>query len=170
MYSSSALSTANLGKYLPAKLTPKRILPFGIERERLEKVARRLGLPVELASDVQEADLLLITKNHYRRTPQVIRAAEALGLPIYVLRSNTLTQIEQGLTEIYELPKHEDSISQALQEVEEAIQRIRAGQSSLELRPQNSFIRRLQHQLAEKYDLKSRSVGREPERRLRIFR
>ncbi len=170
MYSSSALSTASLGRHLPAKLTSKRIFPFGIERERLEKVARRLGLPIELVSDVQEADLLLITKNHYRRTPQVIRAAETLGLPIYVLRSNTLIQIEQGLADIYELPKHEDSISQALEEVEEAIQRIRAGQDSLELSPQNSFIRRLQHQLAGKYDLRSRSVGREPERRLRIFR
>jgi predicted RNA-binding protein Jag len=38
----------------------------------------------------------------------------------------------------------------------------------MELSPQNAFIRRLQHQLAEKYDLITRSTGKAPRRRVRI--
>jgi hypothetical protein len=37
-----------------------------------------------------------------------------------------------------------------------------------ELSPQNAYIRRLQHQLAERANLVSRSGGREPDRRVRI--
>ncbi len=170
MYSSSSLLTANLGRHPPSQLAQRRIFPFGIERGRLEKVAHRLSLSFDLTDDINKADLLLITKNHYRRTPQVVRAAEALSLPIYVLRSNTFAQIEQALADIYDLPKHEGSIALALEEVEKAIQGIRAGRGSLELSPQNSFIRRLQHQLAAQHDLRSRSIGREPQRRVRIFK
>lgn len=168
MYSSSSLPTANLREYSPAKLPQKRIFPFGIERSRLEKVAHRLNLPFDLTEDLNEADLLLITKNHFRRTPQLVREAEAIGLPMYVLRSNTFTQIERALTDVYELPHPSNSV--ALKEVEKAIQKIKKGRDSLELNPQNSFIRRLQHKLAEKQGLRSQSIGEEPERRVRIFK
>ena len=40
----------------------------------------------------------------------------------------------------------------------------------MELTPQNAYIRRLQHQLAQRYNVSSRSMGREPHRRVRIFR
>jgi predicted RNA-binding protein Jag len=44
------------------------------------------------------------------------------------------------------------------------------GDPSIELTAQNAYIRRLQHQLAQRYNLASRSTGREPYRRVRIFR
>jgi len=40
----------------------------------------------------------------------------------------------------------------------------------IELSPQRAYIRRLQHKLAEQYNLTSQSTGREPERRVRIFK
>ena len=39
----------------------------------------------------------------------------------------------------------------------------------VELAPQNSYIRMLQHQLAERFSLKSQSTGKEPNRRVKIF-
>src|SRR4029077_18463998 len=39
----------------------------------------------------------------------------------------------------------------------------------IELAPRRSYIRRLQHQLVERFNLSSRSVGDEPMRRLRIL-
>jgi predicted RNA-binding protein Jag len=43
------------------------------------------------------------------------------------------------------------------------------GTGQVELAPQGAQVRRLQHQLAERYNLISRSRGKEPNRRVRIF-
>ena len=40
---------------------------------------------------------------------------------------------------------------------------------AVELSPQNAYIRRLQHQMAERANLVSRSRGREPFRRVRLY-
>ena len=42
-------------------------------------------------------------------------------------------------------------------------------QEPVELSPQNAYIRRLQHQMAERANLVSRSRGREPYRRVRLY-
>jgi len=39
----------------------------------------------------------------------------------------------------------------------------------IELTPQNAYIRRLQHELAQRYNVPSRSYGREPRRRVRLL-
>jgi predicted RNA-binding protein Jag len=39
----------------------------------------------------------------------------------------------------------------------------------VELSPQNAYIRRLQHQMAERANIVSRSRGREPYRRVRLY-
>jgi predicted RNA-binding protein Jag len=39
----------------------------------------------------------------------------------------------------------------------------------VELLPRLAFIRKLQHELVEHYQLKARSFGEEPKRRLRIY-
>ncbi|HEY3229702.1 MAG TPA: R3H domain-containing nucleic acid-binding protein, partial [Roseiflexaceae bacterium] len=41
---------------------------------------------------------------------------------------------------------------------------------TVELSPRSNFIRRLQHQIAEHYNVRSESQGREPHRRVKIFR
>jgi predicted RNA-binding protein Jag len=40
---------------------------------------------------------------------------------------------------------------------------------AIELAPQTSYIRRLQHQVAERYNLLSRSRGKEPHRHVEIL-
>jgi hypothetical protein len=62
-----------------------------------------------------------------------------------------------------------DPITSALREAEEAIGQVMAGDGPVELSPQNAYIRRLQHQMAQRYNLTSRSRGREPLRRVRIL-
>ena len=42
-------------------------------------------------------------------------------------------------------------------------------QEPVELSPQNAYIRRLQHQMAERANIVSRSRGREPYRRVRLY-
>ena len=62
-------------------------------------------------------------------------------------------------------------VQYAIQEAEDAVTNVlNHGDPSIELNPQNAYIRRLQHQLVQRYNLVSRSAGREPYRRVRIFK
>jgi len=154
---------------IPKKGEPKGILPFGINRLRLEESIKRLKLPVEVVSDIKEADLLMTSKSHYRRKPQLMKDAELKGIPIYVIRSDKVAQMEQGLANIYRGGEQVDSVTQALKEAEEAVEEIQRTGQMVALSPQNAFIRRLQHQLAEKYHLATKSTGKAPRRRVQIF-
>jgi hypothetical protein len=128
--------------------------------------------PANIVDKLDEAALLLTSKNYYRRKPQKVRDAEAAGLAIYVLKSNTIPQMRQCLAALAapQGPKPRASGNAALTEASEAIAQVRDGEEAVELSPQSAYIRRLQHQMAERYSLASRSRGREPQRRVRIFR
>ena len=97
--------------------------------------------------------------------------AERRNIPVYVLRSNTVTQMEQCLVDIFQISNSpEDGYSKAIRETQEAIQRVVNGSESVELSPQSAPVRSQQHQLARSANLISHSYGREPQRRVRIFR
>ncbi|MFO7774103.1 MAG: AAA family ATPase [Dehalococcoidia bacterium] len=80
---------------------PLRFYLFGANRSRLEQVAKEEGKEVKIATDLRQTDLLLTTRSYYRRKPQKIRDAEALGIPIYVLKSNNAAQMKQCLDALY---------------------------------------------------------------------
>jgi hypothetical protein len=144
-----------------------RVLPHGISRKRLELAIRELQLPVIIARDPDEADVVMTLKSEYRQKTSGLRDAEDRGLPIYVLKSNTIVQMEASLTSIFSLEV--DPREAALRETEEAIGMVIRGAEPVELSPQNAYIRRLQHQMAERANLVSRSRGREPYRRVRLY-
>ena len=65
----------------------------------------------------------------------------------------------------------DDPTKQAMLETEDAIHQVlNKGLTTAELAPANAYIRRLQHQMATRYNLISRSRGKEPHRRVKIFR
>ena len=144
-----------------------RVLPHGISRKRLEQAIRELQLPVIIARDPDEADVVMTLKSEYRQKTSGLREAEERGLPIYVLKSNTIVQMEASLTSIFSLEV--DPREAALREAEEAIGLVIRSSDPVELSPQNAYIRRLQHQMAERANLISRSRGREPYRRVRLY-
>jgi stage III sporulation protein SpoIIIAA len=144
-----------------------RVLPQGISRKRLEQAVRELQLPVIVARDVDEADVVMTLRNEYRQKTPMIREAEERALPIYVLKTNTIAQMEASLTSIFALEV--DPREAALRETEEAIGVVIERSEAVELSPQNAYIRRLQHQMAERANLVSRSRGREPYRRVRLY-
>jgi stage III sporulation protein SpoIIIAA len=144
-----------------------RVLPQGISRKRLEQAVRELQLPVIVARDVDEADVVMTLRNEYRQKTPMIREAEERALPIYVLKTNTIGQMEASLTSIFALEV--DPREAALRETEEAIGVVIERSEAVELSPQNAYIRRLQHQMAERANLVSRSRGREPYRRVRLY-
>jgi len=154
------------GKRLAGKIAS--IYPFGINRSRLEQAVKSTGLPAKVVDDLGEANLLMTLKSYYRRKPQPIRDAEAAGIPIYVLKNNKVSQMERSLANIFDV-ETTDPLGLAIKEAEEAIAQVIGGKKVVELSPQNSYLRMLQHQLAERYSLQSQSTGREPRRRVRIF-
>ena len=150
---------------------PVRIFPYGIARNRLERAVRRMRVPVHLAKDLAQAEVLVTTKGFYRKRPRLVVDAERRGLPIYVLRANTVAQMEACLSDIFDVESGSpDPLRQTLQEAEEAIQQVLGGVPEVKLSPQNAYVRRRQHELARAANLASESRGKEPHRQVRIYR
>ena len=153
-----------------AKITS--VLPYGVNRGRIDQIIKSLNAPLALVGDMKVADLVVTTKNYHRRGTQALKTAEKMGKPVFVLRRNTVNQIEQFVRAIVRESEgrsvSDADRSLAVLEAEKAALRAGKGESNIELRPQNSHIRRLQHQVATEYGLGSSSVGREPKRRVVI--
>ena len=155
----------------PKRGVPVKIFPFGVSRNRLEKAIDHLNVPATLVREMDQATMVVTLKNYYRQNPTRLRDAEERGIPVYVLRSNTQSQMEECLASTFDVGNGGDPVAAAMEEVEQAIgQMIDGEHESVELSPQNSHIRRLQHQMVERYNLHSESTGKEPRRRLRIYR
>ncbi|MFN8512421.1 MAG: R3H domain-containing nucleic acid-binding protein [Chloroflexia bacterium] len=181
---------------------PVRLYPFGISRNRLEQAISALNVPATITRDLREADIVLTLKNYYRRRPQQLQEAESIGKPVFVMRSNTGTQMESVLVGVFGKPGDggtrqptvalpgitqteaaeddedfddemegvtEDGVTNALEEAEVAAGVVMESARTVELTPQVSYIRRLQHKVAERYNLLSRSRGKEPHRRVEIM-
>jgi len=147
-----------------------RVYAYGVGKNRLRQAAQNLHLPVELTEDLRRADVVMTLKNYYRRRPQPIADAERRGVPIHVLRSNTVSQVESCLADLYGLDMADmEPLAIALRETETAIGRVLSGQKSVDLSPRNSYIRHMQHELARQANLVSHSYGKDPRRHVRIF-
>jgi stage III sporulation protein AA len=146
-----------------------KVYPFGISWSRVEEAARGLGLPVAIVREPDEADVVITLKNYYRRKTPRLRDAESSGIPIFIARSNSASQIASALSSVFEMRRGPEE--SALEEAREAIEAIQNGQAEeMELSPQPALVRRLQHELAERASLSSTSSGHEPYRRVQIYR
>ena len=160
-----------------AQIGGKRSLPtlhvfiYGVARNRLTHAAKRLNLPLEIVDEVDQAQALVTLKNYYRRRPKLIVDSERRGLPIYVLRANTVTQMENFLIDVFQLERHDsDPLSEGLRDAEEGIRQVLSGSRQVSLDPQPPYIRRKQHEMARQANVVSHSYGKEPQRHVRIFR
>ena len=149
-----------------------RLFLFGVNRGRMEQVADDMQVSLELVNSLENATLLVTSKKYYRQKPKKVKEAEAFNVPIFVLRGNTPPQIRQLLNTIYptKVPRQSSSFEQALTEAEQAVEQVKGGEETVELSPQSAYIRRLQHLIAERNALASQSTGKDPNRRVRIFR
>jgi len=150
---------------------PLKVHAYGVARNRLIQAAKRLHVPLDVVEDAGHADAVMTLKNLYRRRPKLIVDAERRGMPIYVLRANTVSQMEDFLIDLFHLEvTASDPFGEALQEVEEAIVKVRAGTPFVDLLPQSATLRRRQHQVARQSEIASRSYGEEPARFVRLSR
>ena len=168
-----------------------RVFLFGVGKDKLAAAAQGTGVSVQVANELRRADVVLTTKTHYRRGSQLVRLAESTGKPVYVLRKNTMPQVEDFLRALAKemgngggrldqrfLDRHSDEDEGATQEVmekamgeaEDAANRVLSGEAKVQLAPQRSYVRRLQHLLGQRYNVHSTSRGRDPSRAVMFYR
>lgn len=147
-----------------------RIYSYGVARNRLELASTRLGLAVDAVSSLEEADMMVTLKSYYRKHRRLMMEAESQRKPVYVLRANSIGQIEQFLAELMgvELPPS-DPFEAAIAEAQTAIDEIKGGMVQVDLAPAGTALRRYQHQLARQANLVSHSYGNGANRHVRIF-
>ena len=161
------------GKQALSTLQPVRIYPYGVARNRLVQAAKWLGVPAIVVNELEEAEVLVTLRSYYRNRQRPVIDAENRGMPIYVLRANTVNQMQHLLSDLYNLStsvSEDRSSDPAMQSTQAAIDAVLNGEHSVELPPATAYVRRLQHQMARQANLTSHSYGKEPYRRVRIFR
>ncbi|HET9228533.1 MAG TPA: R3H domain-containing nucleic acid-binding protein, partial [Thermoanaerobaculia bacterium] len=153
----------------PPKGKAVRVFPYAVSKSKLERAIRKFRLPLLIMDDLDEAEMVITLKAQERRQPRRLRDAEARGVPVFIIKSNTIAQMENFLRAHFgaEEPGADDEA--ALREVEEAVDEVRGQGRPVELAPQGSYLRRLQHQLVERFGLASESRGDEPYRRVVIY-
>jgi len=126
-------------------------------------------VPAYITDALADADIVLSIRSQEKRRPKKLADAQARGIPLHVLKSNTVSQIQAFLREVFDVEEYMGEEVTALREVEEAIAEVFESAQPVELSPQNSYVRRMQHQLIQRYGLASESRGEEPLRRVVLF-
>ena len=148
-----------------------RVYAYGVARNRLYQAAKHLGVKLVVAETLDEADVMVTLKSYYRKRRRLINDAEQRNVSVYVLRANTVSQMERFLVEALglEVASTADPFEMAIAETERAIASVQSGQPSMDLRPVGAAIRRYQHEMVRQANLVSHSYGREPYRHVRVF-
>ncbi|QDZ40878.1 AAA family ATPase [Euhalothece natronophila Z-M001] len=163
---------------------PVYVYPYGISRNLLDQVMELLNLPIVLTKDIDHADAVLALRSQVKNHSKLRQLAKTKEIPIHVVKSNTLPQITRTLQRLLDLDpttaegidfrmftenSNEDEL-EALEEARLAVEQIVIPKGQpVELLPRPAKVRKMQHELAEHYRLKSDSFGEEPNRRLRIY-
>jgi stage III sporulation protein SpoIIIAA len=148
---------------------PLMIFPYGVSRNKIERAVHNLRVNAVIARKWDDADIVLTLKALERKESEKLKAIAAENVPIYSIKTNTTTQIQGALKDVFNLPSI-DAEEIALREAGEAIYQVLLENKVVELSPQSSYVRRMQHQLAEQHRVHSRSTGLEPNRRVLIYR
>ncbi|HEX3557301.1 MAG TPA: R3H domain-containing nucleic acid-binding protein [Thermoanaerobaculia bacterium] len=146
-----------------------RIFPYAVSKAKLERALRKFRVPAYMVEDLDDADMVVTLKAQERRQPHRLRDAQARGIPFYIVRSNTITQMENFLRAAFGVDDHLSLDEAAVREVEEAVDEALELGRPVELSPRNNHLRRLQHELVERFGLTSESKGQEPYRRVVVY-
>ncbi len=162
-----------------------RVYPYAISSYQLQQIIDALSLPIILTKYVSEADAIVALRSHARKHDNLRRLAKNQRIPLHVIKANTPAHITCTLRQLLGMDSRDDrqdwemSFEEAhdrneelaaLEEARLAVEQVVIPQQQpVELLPRSIWLRKLQHELVERYRLNSHSVGDEPDRRLRIY-
>jgi len=158
------------------------VLCCGLSEQRLNEAVCRRNWSVKAVKALDQADVVLSVRQKLGRQPELRRQAREAGIPILVIKSDTLSQVERALERLLSRrdseSAHRDSIdsgdqsdtSEALEECRLAIEQVVVPQGRpVELLPRSEKVRDLQSELVARYSLRSDVYGPSDQRRLRVF-
>lgn len=156
----------------PREKAPKnvvRVYPYGIARTRLERAIRESNAPAYITNDIAQADAVIAIRTTFQNKPKKLRELNR-PIPTVVVKSNTFSQISSALEQV--VSSFAGSVADeeaALQEVSKAIEIVRQTGKAVDLSPQGSRVRKLQHRELERNKMFGEAVGQEPQRHLRVL-
>ncbi len=170
----------NRQKYVDDVKNHKKIYIYAVSRSIVDKIIERLDINAEIVRNVEDADFVIAHKNFAKGGTKVLAVANDYRLPVYFVRTNSMSQIQKVLKDALHLTQEQvyehkytgymDETELALDEAKAAIAKVMEGAETVELQPQPKNIRKLQHELVDAHNLSSISEGEGAARHLRIFR
>lgn len=170
----------NRQAYIKENKKHKKIYIYAVSRSIVDKLIERLDIDATIVRNVEEADFVIAHKNFAKGGTKILSTANEYRLPVFFVRTNSMSQIQRVLKEalnltqenqeIQHLTNYKDSTELALDETNAAIAKLGEGAEVVELQPQDQQVRKLQHELVEAHGFKSVSVGEGNARHLKIFK
>lgn len=145
-----------------------KLYAFGVSKKHLERAALTLNIPLRLVNHPSDADFVLTLESHLRKHSNLRNLAQRGDKPVFTIRSNTYAQVERLLRLVFGISRTPEE-ELAIKEAESAARIVLQEKRPVELTPVGPHLRKLQHQIAERYHLPSESIGREPRRRVVIY-
>ena len=141
---------------------------FSINRANFELALDSLGLAGGIVSKPEDADVILTTKSSLRRSSAIEKYGRLHKIPIHTVKSSTFPQLTKFLRFYFKIgDSSETEVAEDI--VFTAIKKYKKTSIPIELPEANSFVRRFQHQLIFAQGFISQSVGKEPNRRVKIY-
>ncbi len=170
----------NREKYIKDVKKHKKICIYAVSRSIVDKIIERLDISAEIVRNVEDADFVIAHKNFAKNGSKVLSTANEYHLPVFFVRTNSMSQIQKVLKDALNLTQedqfienhtnYKDETEIALDEAKAAIAKALEGSDNIELQPQPQQIRKLQHELIDSHGLRSQSIGEGSERRIRVTR
>ena len=170
----------NRQQYIKDNKKHKKMYIYAVSRSIVDKIIERLDIDATVVRNVEEADFVIAHKNFARSGNKILATANEYHLPVFFVRTNSMSQIQRVLKEalnltqenqeVYSYKNYKDSTELALDEANAAIAKLGEGAEIIELEPQDKQTRKLQHELVEAYGYKSISVGEGEMRHLKIYK
>ena len=160
-----------------------QVLCCGITPRLVDETIRSHGWTARVVDDLSEADVVLSIRLGLSRQPSLRRQAQDLGIPILVIKSDTLPQVTRAMGRLLSRRASEtatDAISPdrsskddefaALEECRLAVEQVVMPQGRpVELLPRTERVLRMQADLVSRYQLRSDVFGQAEQSRLRVF-
>ena len=160
-----------------------QVLCCGVPPRVVEEAIRSHGWKARVVEDLSEADVVLSVRLGLSRQPSLRRQVRDLGIPILVIKSDTLPQVTRAMARLLRRQATEtaaevtppDQASQddelaALEECRLAVEQVVMPQGRpVELLPRSERVLRMQADLVRRYRLRSDVFGEAEMSRLRVF-
>ncbi|MBQ7286846.1 MAG: hypothetical protein IJW73_03700, partial [Candidatus Gastranaerophilales bacterium] len=170
----------NRQQFIKENKKHKKIYIYAVSRSIVDKIIERLDINATIVRNVEEADFVIAHKNFAKGGTKILATANEYRLPVFFVRTNSMSQIQRVIKEalnltqenqeVQKLTNYKDATELALDETNAAIAKLSEGAEVVELEPQPTLVRKLQHELAEAHGYKSTSIGEGKFRHLKIFK